>query len=364
MKTFLNTLILLVVLVLIGWGLLTIINNQVEDRLPIETSAGLTETLDGDSFAFTTEEGFSGIVSYPKNDADTMTVGIDGSFYTLTQARSASGARYISNNERIEYWEHQGTATLTVDGEVYAIPVLLETSIELFDISPEPVTCTESASAGMCLVVNGEAFNAEIEGFTYQPGIQYRITVSKTELPNPEVGSPYEYRLLEVLNETRVESTEDTMHPSWDLDEDGINDCEKDGTCDDSVDYTEPRPSISPLEAYSWRWVDTTYEDGTIIAPNNDEFIATFTAEGDFSSQTDCNGIFGSYQISEANLRFGTLASTKMACLQETYEEEYVQMIAQVVSYRITVDNELILELLEGGSMRFTQHQEVIQTEV
>ncbi|GAA0355146.1 hypothetical protein GCM10009092_19280 [Bowmanella denitrificans] len=35
------------------------------------------------------------------------------------------------------------------------------------------------------------------------------------------------------------------MHPSWDLDNDGINDCEKDGSCDHSVDYTKPR-TINP----------------------------------------------------------------------------------------------------------------------
>ena len=31
------------------------------------------------------------------------------------------------------------------------------------------------------------------------------------------------------------------MHPSWDVDKDGVNDCEKDGTCDDSVNYSLPR---------------------------------------------------------------------------------------------------------------------------
>lgn len=31
------------------------------------------------------------------------------------------------------------------------------------------------------------------------------------------------------------------MHPSWDLNKDWLNDCEDDGTCDDSVDYTLPR---------------------------------------------------------------------------------------------------------------------------
>lgn len=32
-----------------------------------------------------------------------------------------------------------------------------------------------------------------------------------------------------------------TMHPSWDQDGDGVNDCENDGSCDHTVDYTEPR---------------------------------------------------------------------------------------------------------------------------
>ncbi|AXK41634.1 hypothetical protein [Erythrobacter aureus] len=38
------------------------------------------------------------------------------------------------------------------------------------------------------------------------------------------------------------EYLEPTMHPSWDKDGDGLNDCEKDGICDDSVDYTQPGP--------------------------------------------------------------------------------------------------------------------------
>ena len=37
-----------------------------------------------------------------------------------------------------------------------------------------------------------------------------------------------------------------TMHPSWDADQDGINDCENDGSCDHTVDYSQPRPSIAP----------------------------------------------------------------------------------------------------------------------
>jgi hypothetical protein len=36
-------------------------------------------------------------------------------------------------------------------------------------------------------------------------------------------------------------TAEPRMHPSWDLNRDGINDCEDDGTCDDARDYTLPR---------------------------------------------------------------------------------------------------------------------------
>lgn len=34
-----------------------------------------------------------------------------------------------------------------------------------------------------------------------------------------------------------------TMHPSWDADNDGINDCEKEASCDHTIDYSQPRPA-------------------------------------------------------------------------------------------------------------------------
>ena len=33
----------------------------------------------------------------------------------------------------------------------------------------------------------------------------------------------------------------ETMHPSWDADGDGVNDCENDGSCDHTVDYARRR---------------------------------------------------------------------------------------------------------------------------
>lgn len=39
---------------------------------------------------------------------------INGQTYEAVQIRSGSGARYVGS--RVEFWEHQGEATLTVNG--------------------------------------------------------------------------------------------------------------------------------------------------------------------------------------------------------------------------------------------------------
>lgn len=38
-------------------------------------------------------------------------------FLELKQAVSASGARYLSADNKVEFWEHQGEATVSVDGK-------------------------------------------------------------------------------------------------------------------------------------------------------------------------------------------------------------------------------------------------------
>lgn len=40
------------------------------------------------------------------------------------------------------------------------------------------------------------------------------------------------------------------MHPSWDADNNGVNDCETNGSCDHSIDYTQPRPAAVATPAF------------------------------------------------------------------------------------------------------------------
>jgi hypothetical protein len=55
----------------------------------------------------------------------------------------------------------------------------------------------------------------------------------------------------------------DMMDPSRDTTGNGINDCEEDGTCDDSVDYTQPMPTMHPSRDTTGNGINDCEEDGT-----------------------------------------------------------------------------------------------------
>jgi len=43
-----------------------------------------------------------------------------------------------------------------------------------------------------------------------------------------------------VASASRYTDMLDEVHPSWDQNHDGINDCEIDFSCDDTIDYSQP----------------------------------------------------------------------------------------------------------------------------
>lgn len=44
-----------------------------------------------------------------------------------------------------------------------------------------------------------------------------------------------------LLKNCASKKTDKQMHPSWDTNNDSINDCESDGSCDHTIDYSKPR---------------------------------------------------------------------------------------------------------------------------
>lgn len=70
----------------------------------------------GETYTFTSEEGDITVRFDELGDKAELTLG--GVKHELERAISASGARYLSADESVEYWEHQGTATVRIDDEV------------------------------------------------------------------------------------------------------------------------------------------------------------------------------------------------------------------------------------------------------
>ena len=75
----------------------------------------------------------------------------------------------------------------------------------LVTVGSELVDCA-GAGPEECLVVNGEPFYDTIEGFDFEEGFYYRLTIEREDMyPDeepPQDTSRYRYRLIEVLSKT------------------------------------------------------------------------------------------------------------------------------------------------------------------
>jgi len=142
---------------------------------------------------------------------------------------------------------------------------------------------------------------------------------------------------------------------------------EKDGTviyADCKIGQPEPQvptasSTKSELEGTKWTWVETSFASGSSTTPNKPEdFVLTFSENGRFSSNTDCNNVGGSYVGGvDGAISFTEMVSTLMACSGDVKEGEYIGQLGKVVSYKVNQD-ELVLSLKsdeENGEMKFTK---------
>lgn len=345
--------------------------NILQDDIYIQQPDGsVVRAVDIEEYMIVTESGTAGVFSYTSKDKDTATLNIDGEFHQLERVVSASGSKYANEDGSVTYWESQGSATIEMSGETTNVSTIEKADILTFSIAPNKQDCVGVAPM-KCLVVNGDLFYDSIEGFEFEEGTEYEITVARTERENvPADASKYKYRRVEVLKSNK-QGDPDANKYDFSIDDldDDCDDPQDDGTCraiDDDSDGDsipiEDEASVvndeNPLavDGLTWTWIETQYSNDDVVeAADNTQFVATFLSEGQFSSTTDCNNTFGEYTIEGNNLSFGPLASTKKACLGETQEMEYLNMLSEVTSYMIDDNGRLVLMLkYDTGSMIFT----------
>ena len=87
------------------------------------------------------------------------------------------------------------------------------------------------------------------------------------------------------------------------------------------------------------------------VPENTTKTFLQFKADGVVSGVGGCNRFSGTYEVSEATLRFGPLASTRMACAETVMrgEQAFLEALSVTASYSLEADEtELVLKSETG----------------
>ncbi|WP_374686405.1 META domain-containing protein [Promineifilum sp.] len=159
-------------------------------------------------------------------------------------------------------------------------------------VGPEQVECT-GVGPQLCLQVREDP-NAEyllfyntIAGFTFEPGYEYELLVRVDPVANPPAdGSSLAYTLIEVVSQTAVSGTEESIT----TEESGVQ---------------------------GVRWVLVSYLNAageTVDALADREATLEFRADGQLGGNASCNQFFAGYTIDGDALTVTQAGSTMMAC--------------------------------------------------
>ena len=151
-----------------------------------------------------------------------------------------------------------------------------------------------------------EMFYSSIEGFEYEPGYVYTISVKETQLPADEVpadGSSIKYELIEVL-----EKSQDPLLVLHDI-------------------YIVQEIMGTVIQGDSLTKVPT---------------MEIFVSERRISGTDGCNTYFASIEVlSENEINFSPVGSTRMLCLDMSIPDLFSNAIGEVASY--TRKNEKVM---------------------
>lgn len=116
----------------------------------------------------------------------------------------------------------------------------------------------------------------------------------------------------------------------------------------------EADPSIMTLGMKTWYWEKTEYNNDSSHRPALPKvFSLKFEKNGNVTMSTDCNSMQGDYSVTNKQIAFRNIASTRMFC-EGSQEQLFAGMLANVNAYFFTSKGQLVLELqYDSGSMIF-----------
>ena len=99
-----------------------------------------------------------------------------------------------------------------------------------------------------------------------------------------------------------------------------------------------------PLVGTTWQLKRMMGQD---IHPKDDQFVFTFSADGNFSGLGACNRMMASYTSSDKGaLQIGPLAGTRRMCPDQALEAEFTKIASRITHYE--VDGNMLMLLSNG----------------
>ena len=117
-----------------------------------------------------------------------------------------------------------------------------------------------------------------------------------------------------------------------------------------SSDRNERSTDPQAIIGKTWQWVATVTPVEKITVTEPERYTIFLMADGKVQVRFDCNRGGGNYKVSEGQLSFGPMMSTRMACPPDSLDSAFMRDLQRVVSFFVE-DGALYLELPEDGGL-------------
>jgi heat shock protein HslJ len=107
--------------------------------------------------------------------------------------------------------------------------------------------------------------------------------------------------------------------------------------------------------AGAWHWEATVTPVEQIGTANPERYTLDLQPGGVALVRADCNRGRGSYEISEGRIKFGPIATTRMACPPESLDSRYLKDLQRATIFFVE-GGKLFFDLpADSGTMRFAR---------
>ncbi len=325
---------------------------------------------------------------------DFAKLSLSGVQYDLKRDISASGTKYMSTDGKVVFWEHQGEATVEINGVIAFANATLVTDQRETALTPQSATYTIDEKAFTLsngsveidttpdsvtkhvVSVFGEPTFGDIDGdgdndaaviLVSEPGGSgtfYYAAIAVNQdggyigTDSILLGDRIAPQTVTIEDKKAVFNYVDRKPGEAFAEQPSVGkslylqfDPETYRLIEVMNDFEgEADANTMKLTMKNWTWIKTTYNDGAEILPNKSEaFVLTFNQNGTFKATTDCNSLGGNYRTQADNLVFEKINSTLMFC-ENSQETEFSAILNSTKTFTFTGKGELILNSKDENS--------------